>query len=40
MDFKTYMTDIFKKLYDRMENFSRELEYIKENKVRILSLGL
>ena len=29
---------MFKTLYEKMENFSRELESIKENQMEILSL--
>lgn len=31
MDFKTYVINIFKKLYDQIENLSRELKSIKVN---------
>lgn len=40
MGFKTYVINIFKKLYDQIENLSRELKSIKVNQMKILILKL
>lgn len=40
MDFKTAVFNIFQKIDDRTEHFTRELESIKENKIKILKLNV